>query len=199
MSVLYRLTREPLVHFLAIGALVFAFYGSGATVPATPARTAIIVSPSHVERLAAQFDAAWQRAPSQAELEALIGDHVREEVYYREALALGLDRDDTVIRRRLRQKMEFLGEGASAALEPDEAALRAHLAAYPERFAKPARVTYRQLPLDEPEAAATVQAALQAGIEPEGVGRFSLLPAVMEAAGEAAVDGTFGTGFFEQV
>jgi hypothetical protein len=118
MSILHRLAREPLVHFLGIGALVFALHGAGETAPTTPGETVITVAPAQVERLAAQFEAAWRRSPSRQEIAALVEDHVREEIYYREALALGVDRDDTVIRRRLRQKMEFLGEGAASALDP---------------------------------------------------------------------------------
>jgi hypothetical protein len=199
MDILQRLVREPLVHFLGIGALVFALHGAGATAPAAPAETVITVAPAQVERLTAQFEAAWRRWPSREELAALIEDHVREEIYYREALALGFDRDDTVIRRRLRQKMEFLSEGATSALDPDEAALRAHHAAHPERFAAPARVTFRQVALDDAGAAEGVRAALEAGNDPEVLVRFGLLPLVMEAAGETAVDGAFGAGFFERI
>ena len=81
-----------------------------------------------MERLAGQFEAVWRRRPTEAELAGLIEDFVREEVYYREALALGLDRDDTVIRRRLRQKMEFLSDAGAGALVADEAELRAYFA-----------------------------------------------------------------------
>jgi hypothetical protein len=90
MDILQRLAREPLVHFLGIGALVFALHGAGATAPAAPAGTVITVAPAQVERLTAQFEAAWRRSPSREEFAALIEDHVREEIYYREALALGL-------------------------------------------------------------------------------------------------------------
>jgi hypothetical protein len=199
MGLLHRLAREPLVHFLGIGALVFALYGHGRTVPAAPAETVITVAPTQVERLTAQFQAVWRRSPSEAELATLVEDHVREEIYYREALALRFDRDDTVIRRRLRQKMEFLSAGSTSALDPDEAELRAHHAAHPELFAAPARVTFRQVALDDAGAAAGVRAALEAGTDPEGLVRLGLLPSGMAAAGETAVDGAFGPGFFERI
>jgi hypothetical protein len=95
--------------------------------------------------------------------------------------------------------MEFLGESAASALDPDDAALRAHHAAHPERFAAPARVTFRQVALDDAGAAAAVRATLEAGSEPEGLFRLGLLPSVMEAASETAVDGAFGQGFFERI
>ena len=97
-----RLLREPLVHFLAIGLAVFLLYGQRTGAPAQRQDSVIVVTPAQVGRLAEQFEAVWRRPPNEAELAGLVEDHVREEVYYREALALGLDRDDTVIRRRLR-------------------------------------------------------------------------------------------------
>lgn len=128
----------------------------------------------------------------------VIDDYVKEEVFYREALALGLDRDDTVIRRRLRQKMEFFGDAGAAALAPGDAELQAYFEAHRERFAKPVRVTFQQVFLgnDDP---GPVFAALAEGADPAGLGRGSLLPPTMEAAVASSVDGTFGDGFFAQV
>lgn len=198
MRLLRRLVREPLLHFLAIGVLVFALYGGRARPPEAPASAVITVRQAQVDRLAEQFETAWRRAPTEDDLAALVEDWVREEVYYREALALGLDRDDAVIRRRLRQKMEFLSEG-SAAAAPDEGALEAHYAAHPDRFSAPPRITFRQVALARAEEAEMVRAALADGADLHAVGRNTLLPEVMEAAGEAAVDATFGAGFFTRV
>lgn len=199
MQSLRLLICEPLVHFLVIGALIFAVYRGGETSPASPGMTVITVTQPQVDRLAKQFEVAWRRAPSEAEIAALVEDWVREEVYYREALALGLDRDDAVIRRRLRQKMEFVSEGPSRSVVPDEAVLRAHHAAHPERFTEPARITLRQVSLSSAGEAEAARAALAGGADPRAVGRGGLLPEVMEAAGEAAVDATFGKGFFERI
>jgi hypothetical protein len=186
MQLLRCLIREPLVHFLVIGVLVFAIYRGGETPADAPGAAVITVTQPQVARLAEQFEAAWRRAPTEPEITALVEDWAREEVYYREALALGLDRDDAVIRRRLRQKMEFLSEGAAASAVPDEAALAAHHAVHPERFAEPPRITFRQV-------------ALAGGADPLAVSRGGLLPEVMEAAGPAAVDGAFGPGFFARL
>ena len=120
-----RLIREPLLHFLVIGTAVFAVYGAMNPSSARRRADVIEVTPAKVERLDGQFEAVWRRPPTAAERAGLVDDYVREEVYYREALALGLDRDDTVIRRRLRQKMEFLGDAGAAALAPSDAELRA--------------------------------------------------------------------------
>ncbi len=191
-----RLVREPLVHFLLIGAIVFAVYDRIGTSPEVPAGIEITVTRAQVDLLSEQFEVAWRRSPTQAEVRALVEDWVREEVYYREALALGLDRDDAVIRRRLRQKMEFLAEGAAAMEAVDEARLVAHHAANPERFAVPAEITFRQVLLDDTDAPEAIRIALVNGADPAEVGRSGLLPEGMVAAGEVAVDGAFGPGFF---
>ena len=80
------------------------------------------------------FTRTWQRPPTSEELEGLIRDRVREEVYYREALALGLDKDDLIIRRRLRQKMEFVTDDVVAQAQPTDDELSAYLKAHPDTF-----------------------------------------------------------------
>jgi len=100
--------REPLLHFLAAGAAIFLLYrlvGGGEEGPRE-----IVVSEAQIESLADGFARTWMRPPTAAEIRGLVDDYIREEVYYREAMTLGLDRDDTVIRRRLRQKMEFVSD-----------------------------------------------------------------------------------------
>lgn len=199
MQVVRQLMREPLVQFLVIGALVFAVYDRGETSYTAPGDMVITVTQPQVDRLAEQFETAWRRAQTEADLSALVEDLVREEIYYREALALGLDRDDAIIRRRLRQKMEFLSEGVVASATIDDAELAAHHAAHPERFTVPARITFRQVMLDatvDPDAA---RAALANGAAPRSVGRVGLLPEGLAAAGEPAVDGAFGPGFFARI
>lgn len=98
-----QLLTEPLVHFLAVGALLFLLFGLTSESADEPADR-ILVSNGDVERLSAQFARTWMRPPSEAELAGLIDGFVREEIYYREALALGLDRDDPLVRQRMRQK-----------------------------------------------------------------------------------------------
>jgi len=128
-----RLLREPLLHFLLIGAALFVLYGllnrgqSGAP-------REIVISEARVEALAENFATVWMRPPTADELKGLIDDYVAEEVYYREAVAMGLDQDDTVIRRRLRQKMEFIAEDVAAAAEPTDAQLQAYLEQHADKF-----------------------------------------------------------------
>lgn len=126
--------REPLVHFLAIGALLFGIYLWLNDPYATSNSMRIEVSANDVELLHARWIKQWQRPPTERELEGLIEAHIREEVLYREALALGLDSDDTIVRRRMAQKMEFLVADVAVPTEPDEAELRAYFETKQEHY-----------------------------------------------------------------
>ena len=137
-----KLLREPLVHFLALGAALFALSAVLGERGTTQDR--IVVTSGQIEHLAATFARTWQRPPTPPELQALIDAWVREEIYAREARALGLDLDDTVIRRRLWQKMEFLVEDA-AATPPSEAELQVYLTAHPDAFRTEPRLSFRQV------------------------------------------------------
>jgi hypothetical protein len=149
--VLARLLREPLVHFLALGGVLFAIFGHGGS-DAGVADRQIVVSEADIERLAAGFSRTWHRPPAADELEAQIQDYVREEALYRAALALGLDKDDTIIRRRLRQKMEFLFDDAVP--PPQEPELRAYLQAHPGKFRTQPLISFRQVFISQTRGAA---------------------------------------------
>src|SRR4051812_21878398 len=113
-----RLLREPLLHFLVLGGAMFAVFHVAERTDQPAGK--IVVSPGKMDQLATGFARTWRRPPTRVELDGLVEDFVREEVFYREALALGLDRDDTIVRRRLRQKLEFLAGDASANVAPTE-------------------------------------------------------------------------------
>lgn len=140
-----RLAADPLIHFLALGAAMFVAFGTIATRGDAPDDGAIVVTPGKVEQLGSIFARAWQRPPTEAELEALVADWVREEVAVREALRLGIDRDDTVIRRRLRQKFEFMAAGIAALAPPTDDQLRAHLDSNAEAYRIDPRLSFRQV------------------------------------------------------
>jgi hypothetical protein len=139
-----RWLKEPLLHFLLIGAALFLLYdrfgGSGADRP-----DRIVIDARKIERLATLWSRRWQRPPTPAELDGLIDAHIREEVLYREAKALGLEEDDTIVRRRLAQKMEFFIKDLANQSEPSDDELQAFLANHPERFREPARFTFRHV------------------------------------------------------
>ena len=140
-----RLVTEPLVHFVGIGLVLFFSYQ--ALNPLQPAADTnrIELSSEDIGQLAVMWTAKWQRPPTDQELHALVEEHIQEEVLYREALALGLDQDDTIIKRRLAQKMEFLAEDVSNLPEPSTTQLSTWYAANAAKFAEPARLTFEHL------------------------------------------------------
>ena len=142
-----RLLKEPLLHFLLLGAALFLAFGL-APKGTVGAPGKIVITREQVQSLATGFAQTWQRSPTSDELEGLIRDRVREEVYAREAIALGLDKDDTIIRRRLRQKMEFVSENVVAEAEPKDGELRAYLSAHADTFRIEPRFTFRHVYLD---------------------------------------------------
>jgi hypothetical protein len=140
-----RVLREPLVHFLLAGAVLFAVFGRREP-EASSQDKEIVVSAADVERLGQVFERTWRRPPSDDEMQKAVNDFVREEVLYRTALSLGLDKDDTIIRRRLRQKMDFLFEDTVSVAEESE--LRAFYAAHQDKFRAEALGSFRQIFID---------------------------------------------------
>jgi hypothetical protein len=121
------------MHFLALGALVFLLFHL-TTDRGETQDGKIVVTRGKVEQLVTGFSRTWQRSPTQEELDGLVEDSIREDVLYREALAMGLDKDDTIVRRRMRQKLEFLTEDAVAAAPPTDADLQGWLDKHPDKF-----------------------------------------------------------------
>ena len=155
---LRSLLREPLVHFLLLGAALFLLDAWLRPLSASSQGSEIVVGEARIRSLAQNFRRTWQRPPTRPELDGLIQDFVREEVLYREALALGLDKDDTIVRRRLRQKMEFIADEAAALAKPTDQELAAYLAAHAEAFRVEPRATFTQVYLDPRRRAETLEA-----------------------------------------
>lgn len=200
--ILRKTTREPLVRFLLIGIAVFALYGLVDDSPASIPSDSIIVTPEKIEQLADGFEEIWRRQPAEAELEGMIENYIREEVYVREALALGLDQDDAVIRNRLRQKMEFLSASGAALLEPSEDELRAYFETIAAQLTPDPRIAFEQVFLGESITEENIRsylAALNDGKPRASLGRPTILPETVPLAPAVAVDGTFGEGFFDAV
>lgn len=144
-SRLRKLLRDPLLHFLLIGAALFGLYALLNRDKVDPTSTRINVTAADVERLKAAWVTQWKRPPSEAELNNLIQDHIREEVLYREALALGLERDDEIVRRRLALKASFLVQDAVAQAEPDEVSLHQYFAAHKDKYEEPGLITFTHI------------------------------------------------------
>ncbi len=149
-KVIMKILREPLIHFLVTGAALFILFssvnrgqsGSGA------ADTEIVVSEGRIHSITQKFTKVWQRPPTNRELEGLIQAYIREEVLYREALAMGLDVGDEVVRRRMAQKLEFLSEDVMSLLEPTDVELRSYYESYKEEFRRETHVTFQHVYLN---------------------------------------------------
>ncbi len=143
-----RLLEEPLLHFLLLGGGLFFAYALMQRNGPRREPGQIVVTLAEIEQMATGFAKTWQREPTPEELEALVRDRVREEVYCREAIALGLDREDSVIRRRLRQKMEFVSEDLAALVEPTDAELEEYLRTHLDSFRVDSSYAFDQVYLD---------------------------------------------------
>jgi len=200
--------REPLVHFLVLGALLFAAYAglSGDR----PGSSRIVVTPGQVDALIAAFTRTWQRPPGERELKAQLDDFVREEIATREAMEAGLDRDDPIVRRRLRQKLEAMVVDimldASAA---SDAELQAWLDAHADQFRREPQLALRQIYLSPKkhgaalahDAGALLERLAEAGpeVDIDGLGDPLMLPDDMALAGSGDVARTFGSEFARRV
>ena len=143
---LRRWLREPLIHFLFIGAFLFALdrYLQPAS-GGTPSSKQIQLSLDDLGQMVILFQSQWRREPTTQELERLVENKVQEEILYREALAMGLEKDDTIVKRRMAQKLQFLAEDVAAAREPDTVELRSWFEKNKAKFAQPGRVSFRHL------------------------------------------------------
>ena len=202
-----RVLREPLTHFTGLALAIFIFYGV-VNRSAEPKVDEIIVTSAKVEQLGSLFTKTWQRPPSAQELKGLIDDYVKEEIYNREALLLGLDRDDTVIRRRLRQKMEFLVDAEVDALTPTDAELEMYLKANADQFRIAPMMAFEQIYLSPEKRGDRIDADAQAMLDevrrnaqatPEKLGDQTLLPSTLPLAAKATINQTFGGAFADEL
>ncbi len=137
--------KEPLLHFLLIGALIFLLFSIVNKEEDIVSGNKIVVSTAEIERLSNNWSKKWNRPPTETELRGLVDSYIKEEVYYREALALGLDRNDTILRRRLMQKMEFLSNDLADLSTPDETALNKYFLDNQDKYELPAQVSFTHI------------------------------------------------------
>jgi peptidyl-prolyl cis-trans isomerase C len=145
IGTLRKAFREPLVHFLLIGLALFALYAWIERGRATNGNYQIVLTLDDLKQLDISFVSQWQRQPTQEEFGGLVESLIRQEVLYREGLAMGLDKDDTIVKRRMAQKMEFLSEDVASAHEPSTDELKAWYANNSQKFALADRATFRHL------------------------------------------------------
>ena len=136
--------KEPLFHFLLIGMGIFLLYGLIANVPVDE-KNSINVSVSHANRMVSLWEKRWQRPPTQEEFNGLVKQYINEEVLYREALAMGLDKNDPVVRRRMAQKVKFISENIITIDTPSDDVLQSYLDTHPSKYQLAGEITFRHI------------------------------------------------------
>ena len=202
---LLRLLRQPLVQFLLLGSALFALHAFFGT-RLDGRRPRIVVTAERIEMFSAAWERQWQRPPSPEELDGLIESHLREEILFRKALEMGLDRDDTVVRRQLAQRVEFLAQATVSEVEPSEQELIDFFDERPEIFEVPRRITFSHVYISRDEhgtesetLAREALSDLQAGADPTTTGdRFALQRDYLRKS-PAEVARHFGGPFTEAV
>jgi len=205
-DVLKRAVREPLVQFLAIGAVLFAASALIRGPQRGTTGATLTISEGRVNQLIESYLLLAGRVPSKAELESLVDDYVTEEIDYREAVAMGLDADDTIVRRRMRQKLEFLVEDADASEEPTEAQLQAWVKTHASQYRLPERRAIRQVLASSDKRGVGARAGaegwlkkLTAGADPGKLGDGSMLPTALPLTTEEGAAALFGKEFARSV
>jgi PPIC-type PPIASE domain len=201
MRFLLQLLREPLSQFFAIGGVIFAIYLVVSPQKSPPPQI-ISIDSERMNQLRSGFESVWRRQPTKTEFEGLIEDYVRGEIYYREALALGLNRDDTVIRQRLRQKMEFLTSAGTDVLTPTDSEVESWYMENKNAYRQKPMLALQQVYLGTdpaPETATALLHKLRNGKIDDytKLGQRTLLPNDIRSSEPQSVDSIFGAGFFE--
>jgi len=201
---LNKILREPLLHFLLIGVALFVVFGLVNDRTSGNADTQVVVSAGRIEQLENIFAKTWQRSPTKEELKGLVDDFVLEEIYYRQAVAMGIDRGDTVIRRRLRQKFEFLTDDLAAAAVPTDEELANYLAANAEVFTTDTTYTFEQVYINPDRPGVDLNGYIAAQLSALRAGNVvggdsALLPTSFDATPRRVVDSNFGSGFSDSL
>jgi len=203
-----KLIREPLFHFLLLGAVIF-FIAGGSRSIVVPSREKIVVTQSQIESIVVGFSRTWMRPPTQEELQGLVDDYVREEVLYREAKAMGLDQDDVIVRRRMRQKFEFLVEDMAARTgPPSDQELEAYLRQHADKYREESSFGFEHIFLSREKRGASAAAEATAmlarlsgkgAIDFEKLGDAFLLPSRFEKTSAGETARLFGEKFAKEL
>ena len=205
-----RLLREPLLHFLVAGGLLFGLYAwlnpSSPNARGTESRQ-VRIGEGEVRWLVETWSRQWRREPTPDELRNLVAELLKEEILSREAREMRLDEGDTIVRRRLAQKLDFLLQDTARLADPKEDELRRLYAAHPERFQAAARVSFTQIyfsPQRRKDPARDAGVALARLLratpaDPAALGDPSLVEPELHDADEPAIAAAFGPGFADAV
>ena len=207
---LFQLAKEPLLHFLFIGAAIYGLYGAFAEPVPEDVDKTIVVSAGEMEWMQTSWQKRWNRQPTEAEFDGLIQQYIKETVLYREALTMGLNKHDQVIRRRLAQKLEFLAKDLVALTPPTDEELMTYFEAHQDRYQKPARYTFTQVFLDPDKRGDTTLADAEqikttliakgeAIKDPGALGDNMMLQSYYPEKEHVEIQKLFGSGFAESL
>jgi hypothetical protein len=199
-----KFLKDPLLHFLLIGAALFLVFGFFKG-PAGNEENRIVITGGDIEALQANFARTWQRPPTDSELSGLIENKVRDEIAFREAVAMGLDQDDGVIRRRLRMKMELLVEDIAGLTSPTDEELQTYLEEHMDSFRQEPQVSFKQVYLNSDKRGAGVDeaakkmlaelAAAGPNVDPESYSDPNMLPKGFSLSYVSDIEKLFGPSF----
>ena len=202
-----HLLADPLIHFLIIGLAIFGSYNLFVTKVDKPFSDSLVITQLELNLIKKRFKQTWNRVPGDDEYKRLVDDLIYSKALEREALGLGLNQGDEIIRQRLRTKMEFLLNSMTPPFEPSEKDIKAFYDANKESFATPARISFIQLFVgklfsDKQSTDAKVKeliTQLNAGARPQAIKSPAPMARSLKLASIDVVDGTFGPGVFSQL
>ena len=201
-----KILKEPLLHFLLIGAALFILFNqfSGAE----SRQDTIVIDDSDIDRMMSTWQMQWQRPPTQKELNGLVSQHLKQEVYYREALKMQLDHNDEIVKRRLYQKLEFLMDDIAEMDEPTEEEIKEYYKEHIDKYLHPPQISLTSIYFNpdkrEDARADALKALSELPKEPtyatvEEFGDVSFVPALFEKIDANKLGQTMGLDFAESV
>ncbi|WP_438864387.1 peptidyl-prolyl cis-trans isomerase [Neptunicella sp.] len=205
-GIIAKMLREPILQFMLIALLLFILnlFINGAK--KSGATQQIVVTQGQIEQISNQYRLVAGRLPSKQELRALVDDFVNEEVFYREAIAIGLDEDDTIVRRRMKQKLTFLAQDTASSEDPSDAQLLDWFKVRRLEYRFPARISFRHVLISQDlrgeQAISDAQQGLlnlQAGAKPESMGDPSVIPAKLSHLSKQRISSLFGENFASSI
>jgi len=207
---LTRLLREPLIQFLILGVAIYGAYAVLGAPGEDYRDTTIIVDSNRIDSMIGEWERRWNRSPTRQEIDGLIQQFIKEDVLYRQALAMGLNEDDPVTRRRMAQKLEFLTSDLSATLQPAEGELEQFFAENQEPYQDPDRISFSHIYFDPDaredatlvDAKATLAQLREKGEPGEEISELGdrfMLQSYFASATEMDIRRQLGSGFSEVV
>jgi peptidyl-prolyl cis-trans isomerase C len=207
---LTRLFKEPLLQFLIIGAAIYGAYALFAAPEDDYRDTVVLVDSKRIDAMISEWESRWNRSPTRQEISGLIQAYIKEDVLYRQAVAMGLNEDDPITRRRMAQKLEFLTSDLAQFQQPAEGELERFFEENEEAYREPDVISFTQIfvdpdargdetLIDAEEILEQVKAAGEPGEETSQLGDRFMLQNYFASATEMDIRRQMGSGFAQQV